>query len=180
MLLLFCGAAAIAQEKDDISYAELEQWSRSKNGFYQTYVSKGGHTYKKNDKLTFGPASEGKTYAYMWERLNALHVIGEVPTMPISGKMVGKTGIIKNIEVRGNKKTGHTVTVVVAVGASSRIEISPFEEALSSGEIVSSYMTKERAMKTLKEAKEMLDLGLITQAEFDAKKAELSKYILGK
>ena len=38
---------------------------------------------------------------------------------------------------------------------------------------------KEKAIEELKELKELLDLGLLTQEEFDKKAAELKKVILG-
>lgn len=185
VLLLMCSFGAQAQDNDGsrgtTSHTELESWSRNKNGRYDAYIAKDGHLYRINDKLTFGTTSDGKTYLYMWERVNALHVWAEVPPMPISGKWAGKTGVIKNIIVSGNKKTGHEVTVVLAVGGlNSRIEVRPFEMALESQEIISQGMTKNAALKALKEAKDMLDLGLITKEQFEAKKAELSPYILGK
>lgn len=163
-----------------ISHEQLENWSRAQNGEYDAYLAKDGHLYKKNDKLTFGITSNGKTYAYMWERENALHFLANVPTLPISGKWAGKTGVIKHIYIRGNKKKGHDVLVILAVGDASRIEVRPFEMALQSGEIISQGKTKEMALKELKEAKDMLDLGLITKEQFEAKKSELSPYILGK
>jgi hypothetical protein len=186
LALLFSSAfVAVAQEEEsnrrpNVTFNELESWSRKNNGPYESYTSKDGHTYRREEKVTFGVTSDGKTYRYMWERMNAMHILGGVFTSPISGKLVGKTGVIKNIIVRGNKKTGHEVTVVVGIGATSRIEVRPFEMALESGEIVSQGKTKESAMKELKEAKDMLDLGLITKEQFETKKAELSKYILGK
>ena len=181
-MVLMCGGVVVAQEETlpRTSYGELEDWSRDKNRRYSAYTAKDGHTYALEDKLTFGTTSDGKTYAYMWERVNALHVLGNVPPTPITGKWAGRTGVIKNIIVNGNKKTGHVVTVVLAVGQASRIEVRPFEMALESQEIISQGKTKESALKELKEAKDMLDLGLITPAQFEAKKAELSKYILGK
>ncbi len=162
------------------SYTELQSWSRDKNRRYDSYTSKSGHTYHREDKLTFGVTSDGKTYRYMWERVNAMHALAGVLPSPISGKWAGKTGVIKNIIVTGNKKTGHEVTIVLAVGGASRIEVRPFEMALESGEIVPLGKTKEMAIKELKEAKDMLDLGLITKEQFEAKKVELSPYILGK
>lgn len=38
-------------------------------------------------------------------------------------------------------------------------------------------MTSDEALSELKRAKDKLDLGLITQAEYDSLKVELSKYI---
>ena len=183
--LLSLNTIVLAQEanedvRPETSHTELQSWSRDKNGRYDSYTSKNGHTYHREDKLTFGVTSDGKTYRYMWERVNALHALAGVMPTPISGKWAGKTGVIKNIIVTGNKKTGHEVTIVLAVGGASRIEVRPFEMALESGEIVQLGMTKERALKELKEAKDMLDLGLITKEQFEAKKSELSPYILGK
>ena len=184
--LLMCNLNVQAQEnktesrRGSISHSELEVWSRDKNGQYDAYLSKDGHLYQREDKVTFGETSDGKTYRYMWERVNALHFVAGVLPTPISGKLAGKTGVIKNIIVNGNKKTGHELTVVLAVGGASRIEVRPFEMALTSGEIISQGMTKEQALKELKEAKDMLDLGLITPAQFEEKKAKLSPYILGK
>ena len=186
-LLLASITVAFAQDQENgairpsISHAELQTWSRNQNGQYDAYISKDGHTYKREDKLTFGVTSDGKTYRYMWERVNAMHFLADVPTLPISGQWAGKTGVIKHIFVRGNKKNGHDVLVILAVGGlRSRIEVRPFEMALESGEIVSKGFTKESALKALKEAKDMLDLGLITNEQYEAKKAELSKYIIGK
>jgi hypothetical protein len=186
-LLLTSTSFAFAQNEENgvsrpcISYDELQEWSRKKNGQYDAYISKDGHKYHREDKLTFGVTSDGKTYRYMWERENAMHFLANVPTLPISGKWAGKTGVIKHIFIRGNKKKGHDVLVILAVGGlRSRIEVRPFEMALESGEIVSKGFTKDSALKALKEAKDMLDLGLITNEQYEVKKAELSKYIIGK
>ena len=53
--------------------------------------------------------------------------------------------------------------------------------AFESGEILKyGLITKNQALKELKEAKELLDLELISREEFDAKKKKLAKYILKK
>jgi hypothetical protein len=41
----------------------------------------------------------------------------------------------------------------------------------------SNAMTREEAMKNLKEIKELLDIGVLTQDEFDAKKQEYMQYL---
>ena len=181
VLLLMCGVAMAQSGISSISYEDLEDWSRSKNGYYDAYTAKDGHTYRLEDKVVFGATSHGKTYVYMWEQLNVLHVLADTPPRPVSGKWAGRTGVIKEIHVRGTKKSGHDITVVLAVGGlNSRIAVRPFDLALECQEIISQGKTKELALKELKEAKDMLDLGLISQADFDAKKEQLKKYILGK
>ncbi len=51
------------------------------------------------------------------------------------------------------------------------------ENAISYGEVVTSGYTSDKALEELKKAKDKLDLGLITQEEFDALRTELAKYI---
>ena len=52
-----------------------------------------------------------------------------------------------------------------------------FKNALSTGEVKGFGKTSDEALSELKKAKDKLDLGLITQEEFDRLKQELSKYI---
>lgn len=168
----------IKEKKGEItSYLDIQEWERDKRGSYYGYIAKDGHMYCVGDKLTIGPAKEGKTYNYMWERVNVLHILAEAPTSPISGKWVGSTGVIKRIEVWGKKKSGFDVTVVLAVGELSRIEVRPFEAALASGEIVSEGMTRDKAIAELQDAKMLLDLGVITQEEYDVIKAKMTPYL---
>jgi len=65
-----------------------------------------------------------------------------------------------------------------AQGFTYGTRILSISSAVESGEIkINGFMTSNEALAELKKWKDKLDLGLITQAEFDAKKAELSKYI---
>jgi hypothetical protein len=52
-----------------------------------------------------------------------------------------------------------------------------FESAIENGEIKSKKMSSDDALTELKRYKDKLDLGLITQKEYDEKKTELSKLI---
>lgn len=51
------------------------------------------------------------------------------------------------------------------------------ENAITAGEVVSTGMTSDQALSELKKAKDKLDLGLITQEEYDAIRAEMAKII---
>jgi hypothetical protein len=51
------------------------------------------------------------------------------------------------------------------------------EDAILVGEIKSFGMTSDEALTELKKAKDKLDLGIITQEEYDLKKAELTPFI---
>lgn len=52
-----------------------------------------------------------------------------------------------------------------------------FESAIKNGEIISKIMSSDQALAELKKWKDKLDLGLITEEEYNKKKEELSKYI---
>lgn len=52
-----------------------------------------------------------------------------------------------------------------------------FENALSNGEVKGFGLSSDDALAQLKKGKDKLDLGLITQEEYDKLKADLTKYI---
>ena len=56
--------------------------------------------------------------------------------------------------------------------------VNNLEGAIANGELIDKdFITPEQALKKLKMEKDKLDLGLITQEEFDKKKSELAKLI---
>ena len=63
-------------------------------------------------------------------------------------------------------------------GARWKLLIMNFEAAIKSGEIVTSVMSKKTAIDKLKEAKELLDLEIITQDEYDEIKKSLTPFIM--
>ncbi len=69
-----------------------------------------------------------------------------------------------------------------AFGIYKYLTIFDYEKAVIAGEIRSLYapLTRDAAIAKLKEAKELLDLGLMTQEEYDKLKGELSPVIMNK
>ena len=58
------------------------------------------------------------------------------------------------------------------------VTIADYDTAARSGEIYSAkHITREIAIAKLKEAKELLDMGLYTQAQFDATKEKYRPYV---
>ena len=84
---------------------------------------------------------------------------------------------IKRIIVAGSKRTGYSVTMRTKgfIGISNYT--IQFENALTTGEIKGSGMTSDDALAELKKAKDKLDLGLITQEQYDQIKSDLTKFI---
>ena len=75
------------------------------------------------------------------------------------------------------KRTGYSVSFrTKGITGLSNYSIQ-FENALSTGEIKGFGLSSDDALAQLKKGKDKLDLGLITQEEYDKLKADLTKYI---
>lgn len=92
----------------------------------------------------------------------------------------GEYFIITNLKVilpRKHSVDGATVNLRGNVRGVGSVTIENFEKAIALGEVRSQGMSKDRAIMLLKEAKEHLDLELITQEEYNNLKEELLPYI---
>lgn len=142
------------------------------------YNAKDGYFYKIGDTLKIGRPSSNKTFSFI-SNYSALG--GAENNGPLSVSNSGTNTIIKKIFVFGNKKMGFKIGFmgkgVCGICPSYSID---FEEAIATGEIVSKGFTKESAIAKLKEAKDLLDLGLMKQVDYDILKESLVKYIIVK
>lgn len=105
-------------------------------------------------------------------------VMGGVTYLPETFK--GREAEIENIKLYKSKKEGkpHGASIIFNnPGMDITVLDLPF--ALQYGELINpkASMTSEQALAELKKAKDKLDLGLITQQQFDSLKVVLSKII---
>ncbi len=99
-------------------------------------------------------------------------------TYPVNYAAVMNRGFeIKKIKVWGTKKLGLKVNFQTKGMSGVDNYFFNIEDAIQVGEIQPKGMTSDKALNELKKAKEKLDLGLITQEDYDKLKIELSKYI---
>jgi len=153
----------------EIKFSEL---ANAKKGEYTSYVGSDGGVYKIGDRIKIGVPSSNKTFAFITEGDGFL-----LPITPLTVSSSGQETEIKKIIVYGGKRTGYAVSFrTKGVTGLSNYSID-FENALSTGEVKGFGKTSDEALAELKKAKDKLDLGLITQEEFDKIKAELSVYI---
>ena len=150
-----------------------------------------GVTYKVGSTITYGYPTSGKYYLYFkdvtgsW--VNALTDDGETTSGRAANQEVaervenraGGVATIKRIQCVPvdpfNKLTcGCKIYLVLNRGG---LACTNFEEAIAVGEIQTQMKSSDAALQELKKWKEKLDLQIITQEEYDAKKAELMKYI---
>ena len=165
-LLVISASSLFSQE---IKFADL---ATAEKGEYTSYVGSDGAVYKVGDRLKIGVPSSNKTFAYISE--------GDGLLLSITNLTASSSGTeteIKRVYVVGNKRSGYSV-VFRTKGFTGLSNYSiQFENALSTGEVKGFGLSSDDALAQLKKAKDKLDLGLITQEDFDKLKAELSKYI---
>lgn len=160
------------------------------------YVASNGVTYTKGSTITYGYPRSGKYYLYFKDITGS--VIGTVTEESDKNSSVnaanrevyervlnraGGVATIKKIECRPvdpfNRKIGGCYIYLVLNRGG--LACTNLEEAIATQEIITkadpSDVASEAALQELKKWKEKLDLQIITQEEYDAKKAELMKKI---
>lgn len=153
----------------EIKHSDLATASR---GEFTSYIASDGAVYKIGDRIKIGVPSSNKTFAFITEGDGLL-----LPITNLTAASSGQETEIKKIWVVGNKRAGYSVSFrTKGITGLSNYTIQ-FENALSTGEVKGFGMTSDDALAALKKAKDKLDLGLITQEEYDKIKADLVKYI---
>ncbi len=173
MALMMCFVTTLSiGQTDTISYNQIKKSEKRIKGNFETYTSKDGFSYSVGDTIQFGTPSgtNGKfVYIQKMDITGTVYIVGP--------EAVNTYAVIKKIYVGGTKRSGWKITIQTKGFTVVDNYFLYLEDAIANGEIKSNGMTSDEALSELKKWKDKLDLGLITQEEFDAKKEELSKYI---
>ena len=153
----------------EIKFADLVTAER---GEFTSYLASDGAVYKIGDRIKIGVPSSNKTFAFITEGDGIL-----MPITNLTAFSIGNETEIKRIFVYGSKRAGYSVAFRTKGFTGVSNYTIQFENALSVGEVKGFGLSSDDALEQLKKAKDKLDLGLITQEEFDKLKAELAKYI---
>lgn len=175
IFLILSVAIATTTFAQTLTYEQAVNSTDPKNELlksYEAYTASDGHTYAVGDDITIGVPSSNKTCAFLTSEL-AMFAGG--PT-GVAASWSGYKMKIKSIGIDRNKKRGATVAMRCYLAGLGGILVK-FENALAAGEIVSEGMTRDKALEEIKKAKDMLELELITQHEFDSIKTECVKYL---
>ena len=144
-----------------------EALTKKVKGLVNTYITESGESFSVGDTITLGPAfAEGKNYSLVFQNAG-------MDLYPLPNTAVGEEVIIKKIKIQMKTAIVFTTRIPPLVYG-LRI---PIENALKKKEVKSSIMSSDEALAELKKAKDKLDLGLITQEEFNALRAELAPLI---
>jgi hypothetical protein len=165
-LILTSASTVFSQE---IKFTDLAEAQR---GEFTSYIGSDGAVYKIGDRVKIGLPSSNKTFAFITQ--------GDGFLLPITNLLASSSGTeteIKKIFVAGNKRSGYSVSFrTKGISGLSNYTIQ-FENALSTGEVKGFGLSSDDALTELKRNKDKLDLGLITQEEYNKLKSELTKYI---
>ncbi len=178
ILMISLSSTIVAQKT--ITYEEMKTITK---GAFESiecdiYQAKDGFSYKIGDTLKIGRPSSNKTFAFITTGGTAAALSGQAPE-PLGVNSSGTNTIIKKIAVGGSKKMGFKIYVVgkgiCGLCPNNNID---FEEAIATGEIQSKGMSKEQAISKLKEAKDLVDLGMMSKEDFEKLKLELTPIII--
>lgn len=169
---------AVKYEQVKVIKEKSEAKSITKDGITQ-YTASNGAVVKIGDKFRINrPEGGSKTFVSITNKPTVMDMLGNKNFSPTVDTSMSNTEItIKSLYIIGTKKTGFKSMAELATCGTCSNLLVDIELAIETKEIRTNGMTSEDAIALLKAEKEKLDLGIITQKEFDEKKAELIKFI---
>ena len=139
------------------------------------YTASNGQVFKVGETITFGsPLNENNTYSHIM----GMDVFGTVSVFSITNK--GFESEIIKFRKGGGKRMGLEIYAISKTKTGLDRAYTSIEKALAEGEIVSTVMTRKQAIDKLKEAKELFDLGLMEEDDYNSLKEELTPIIMSK
>ena len=161
----------------------------SNGDLIEKYIMKDGSEITVGSPIKFGTPLAGKTfqYCYYGEYNLAKGLLG-TPT-PLQVGYSGEEVVVTAVKVSHTKMSKNSpLSVWLYVenpklgGAINNRTIFDLEKAIELKEVMNpnAAMTRDEAIAKLKEAKDLLDLGMMSQADYDAMKENLTPIIMKK
>jgi hypothetical protein len=165
-IILIASVSVFAQE---LKFTDLSTELNSKD--FDSYVSKDGTAFKVGGKVKMGLPSAQTNFAYVQ------HVDPLAGASVLGANYANREVEVKKIQVTGNLRKGYKVWVITNGGIALGRLYFDIETAIQTKEVKGDGMSSDEALSQLKRAKDKLELGLITQEDFNKLRTELSKYI---
>ena len=156
------------------------------NDKIEKYVMKNGSEIKEGTSLKFGIpllGENGFQHCFMGEQLPGNSLLSA--PQPLKNDFMDEEVIVTKITVAHSERTKNSPLIIIVYAENpnrwpKKRTILDIEKAIASGEVKNEFaeMSKEEAMAKLKEAKDLLDLEIISQSQYDALKEKLSPIIL--
>jgi hypothetical protein len=168
VFMITISSIGFAQE---VNYNDIQNGTVTK-GQFESYVAKDGSVYKVGDKIQFGSPSGTNGKFVIIQKMDiagTVYIVGP--------EAINTSAEIKKIRITGTSRAGYKANFQTKGMTGVDNYFLNIEDAIAVGEIKSFGMTSDEALAALKKAKDKLDLGLISQEEYDKIKAELTPYI---
>jgi hypothetical protein len=163
IILLF----AFSSFGQDLSFKK--EFDKSyKRSDYKTYISKDSIVFKINDVIKIGKPSD-----LSFKHIFIFKIMGYLPMSVTENYLLDGECKIMAISVAGNKSKGFIPYIQIRNQKGMFFSID-IENAISIGEITTE-LSENEILEILKKDKEKLELGIISQEEFEKRKAELVK-----
>lgn len=150
-----------------------------------------GNVIKKGSEFIIGTPLNPTTFTYSRIYVGYYNLLSEIlsPSIVLNSSFKGTKVVVETLKVNRIKLTRKSELIILAYVldptlssffSERRRTIIDLELALSTGEVVNpnQKMTREEAIVKLKESKDLLDLGLLTQEEYNKIKTELTPIIM--
>ena len=146
------------------TYDEL--MSKKKKGNITTYINSGGDKFNVGDTLTVGVPFGSGDFVFLYQN---------------AGQFINLIRMYSNVDVIITKIKGSHRGVAVYTSKCSScafpLLIPELDKAVVNGELKTSVMSSDEVLTELKRCKDKLELGLMSQEDFNNKRDELSKFI---
>jgi hypothetical protein len=169
-LFLFFLFFALSLNSQKVTYEQVQEGLYS--GPFTEYTSKDGGHYRIGDKLhILTPSSPNGMYL----TIQKVDIAGNI-TM-VGNEVINTHAEIKKMRVIGNKRSGYKMQFQTKGWTGLDNYFIYIEDAISVGEVKSTGISSKDALEELKRAADKLNLGLITQEEYEVIKKELTPFI---
>lgn len=156
---------------DEVSKAQKK--NEIKSDFIE-YKSENGEVFKIGESIKIGsPSSNSEQYQFIIE------TDGWATSQNAGIEARGWKAEIIKFKIGGTKRAGYEVIAVCKTEVGVYRYWINIESAIRQGEIETSKLSREEAIKKLKEAKDLLDLEMMSQEDYDKLKKELEPIIKG-
>jgi len=173
LLLIMLFSLSIFSQSE-LSYEDIRNSERRPNTRnLEKYTSKNGEVFKVGEILKIG---EPKGSLDRYEFIQKVGALGDQIDVTLEDK--GFESEIIKFKLIGGKRRGYEIQIVSKTPMGLHRYYIQIEKAIRDGEVQSTIMTREEAISKLKEEKDLLDLGLITEKEYNDRKEKLTPIIL--
>ena len=161
--------ASVSIFGQELKFTDLSTELNTKK--FDSYVSKDGTVFKVGEKVKIGLPSSQINFVYI-EHIDPL-----AGASIVGPNYANREVEVIKIQVNGNLRKGYKVWVITNGGFALGKLYFDIESAIQTKEVKGNGISSDDALSQLKKAKDKMDLGLITQDEFNKLRTELSKYI---